>query len=331
MKNSSILFDKVRGKKVVIIGDVMLDHYMKGKVERISPEAPVPVVHLQSSEYRLGGAANVALNVQAFGAVPIIFSIIGKDQHATNFRSLMEDQQLDASYIFSDDTRPTTRKTRILSGYQQLLRVDEEKTHPLKEPLVKEILDSLALLFEKDPPAVLVFQDYNKGMLPPSIIEGVLKLSNSYSIPTVVDPKFDNFLCYQGCTLFKPNIKELREGIGQPIAIEVETLTKACQELDKTLKCGKFIITLSEKGVFVYSEGKGSIIPVKPREIVDVCGAGDAVIATTAIGIALDLDLSQIAQLANIAGGIVCESMGVSPLNFNKLELEMRQMYPSLS
>ena len=329
MNQAAQLFEPIRNKRIMIIGDVMLDHYLTGGVERISPEAPVPIVKLKDNEYRLGGAANVALNVQSFGAIPILFSVVGRDQNANRFRDLLLESALDTSFIFTDASRPTTRKTRILAGYQQLLRVDEEETHDLSGALQDEMLIAFKQLIAVQPPMVIIFQDYNKGMLPASFIRKIMEIAIQEKIPTVVDPKFDQFFDYQGCTLFKPNLKELSEAFGQHIAPKQESLTEACQKLLSKLGAEQLLITLSEHGVFYYEKEAGNLCPVKPREIVDVCGAGDAVIATCAVGIALKMPLQQIARLANISGGIVCESMGVLPVNFNKLTKELGEMYPT--
>lgn len=305
----------------------MLDHYLSGKVDRISPEAPVPVVKLDKNEFRLGGAANVALNVQAFGAVPVIFSIVGRDKNGNVLRDLIEQSGMEATYIFNDPSRPTTRKTRILAGYQQLLRVDEEDTKGISDTLKIEILEALKKSLQHDPPAVIIFQDYNKGLLTADFIRQILSLASNHNIPTVVDPKFDQFFAFEGCTLFKPNLKELSEGLGQKIKPTSTDLQAACLELSEKMNPDKILITLSENGVYAYENSTGALIPVKSREIIDVCGAGDAVIATAAIGEALGLPLAQIAKFANIAGGIVCESMGVIPVNFNKLAKEIGEMY----
>jgi len=329
MNRSKELFDPINNQKILIIGDIMLDHYLNGSVNRISPEAPVPIVKLNSSEYRLGGAANVAANIQAFNAVPVILSVVGKDKHGNILRDLLEASGMDSSYIFTDETRPTTRKTRILAGYQQMLRVDEEETHEIAEDLQDKILVALKLLIEKDPPEVIIFQDYNKGVLAKRLISNIITLANQAKIPTVVDPKFDQFFDFKNCTTFKPNLKEFREGLGINIQPNIESLNEACKILTQRIHSEKLLITLSEHGVFAYENGQGTIIPVKTREIVDVCGAGDAVIATCAIGLALGMTLQQIGQLSNIAGGIVCESMGVVPLDFPKMLHEIDELYPA--
>jgi len=307
----------------------MLDHYLNGTVNRISPEAPVPIVKLDSSEFRLGGAANVAANIHAFDAVPIIFSVVGKDKHGNILRDLLEKSGFDSSYIFSDESRPTTRKARILAGYQQMLRVDEEETHELSLDLQQAMLSAMDELIRKDPPKVILFQDYNKGVLAKNFIAQIISRANQANIPTVVDPKFDQFFDFKNSTIFKPNLKEFSEGMGINILPNEEALTSACRSLVDKISAKQLLITLSEHGVFTFENGNGRIIPVKSREIVDVCGAGDAVIATCAIGTALGMSLAQIGQLANISGGIVCESMGVIPLDFRKLTQEMDELYPA--
>ena len=257
------------------------------------------------------------------------FSVVGNDRHGNILRDLLENSGMDSSYIFSDASRPTTRKTRILAGYQQMLRVDEEKTHEINQDIQDQMLDAMATLIKKNPPKTIIFQDYNKGVLAKRMIESIISMANIAGIPTVIDPKFDQFFDFKNCTIFKPNLKEFSEGLGRNISPDLEQLTAASKELIHKINAKQLLITLSEHGVFAFENGEGAIIPVKSREIIDVCGAGDAVIATCAVGTALGLSLPQIAQLANISGGIVCESLGVIPMNFQKMLVELDQLHPT--
>jgi len=315
--------DRIKGLTVLILGDVMLDHYLHGTADRISPEAPVPIVALQQSEYRLGGAANVALNLAAMGATPLLCGVVGKDESANQFFQLLEDQALSTEGIFSSDQRPTTKKSRILANRQQLLRVDEESTKNLTADEETMALQRIKGLIEKYNPAVVLLQDYNKGFLTPGLIKQSIALSKAKDIAVVVDPKFDNFKAYRSVDLFKPNLKELREGLGKFVRVEEQELKAAAVELSTAIEAKAILITLSEHGVYCYSDGQGKLIPTYPREIIDVCGAGDAVIAICALALAAGLDYNTIGRMANLAGGLVCESLGVVPINFDKFVAEL--------
>lgn len=318
--------EKISQLKVLILGDVMLDHYLHGTVDRISPEAPVPVVALQKTEYRLGGAANVALNIQAMGAKALLCGVIGKDASATIFMDKMQANELNTDWIFSSSERPTTRKSRILANHQQLLRIDDEATHPLSTQEEGIALTQLEQLLAQEQPDVILFQDYNKGMLTPGLISTVIQWAKEKNIPTVVDPKFSNFMAFKNVDLFKPNLKELREGLGKKVDVERDALTKAAEELTQAIQPKAILITLSQHGIFSYQNGQGKIIPTYPREIVDVCGAGDAVISVCALALAIGMELTTIAQMSNLAGGMVCESLGVVPIPFEAFLEEMKSL-----
>lgn len=315
--------ERIKGLKVLILGDVMLDHYIHGTTDRISPEAPVPIVALQQSEHRLGGAANVALNVAALGATPLLCGAVGKDVSANQFFQLLEAQGLATDGIFSSDSRPTTKKTRILANRQQLLRVDEESTAELSLTEEEKAIERIGELITRHQPAVILFQDYNKGFLTARLIEQCIALAKDKAIPVVVDPKFKNFKAYRSVDLFKPNLKELREGLGKLVSVDEEELKAAAQELAAAIDAKAILITLSEHGVYSFTKGQGNLIPTYPREIIDVCGAGDAVIAVCALALATGLDFNTIGRMANLAGGLVCESLGVVPIHFEKFMSEL--------
>ena len=315
-------FDAFNQVNVLIVGDVMIDRYLRGNVTRISPEAPVPVVNLEGEDLRLGGAANVALNVRAMGATPILCSVVGDDEDGQIFRQLLPEYSMSNQSIIHSKTRRTTVKTRVMAGAQHLLRLDQEDTHDLNDAETEQLLEVIEQVLDTQEIHVILFQDYNKGILTPKIIRGVILESIRRGIPTAVDPKFNNFWAYKQITLFKPNLKEIRAQSPQPVQTNLASLQAAATYIKAQLGNQHTLITLSEKGLFLETAGKGSIIPTEPRAVADVCGAGDTVISIVALGLGLKLDLQETALLANLAGGQVCEKVGVVPVDKEQLEAE---------
>lgn len=326
---SKNLFKKFDKLKVLIIGDVMLDRYLTGKIERISPEAPVPVVHLQEEENRLGGAANVALNVAALGAVPYLCSIIGLDSNGKKFLELLPEHNLPADGLVISNERETTTKTRILAGNQHILRVDKEDTFDLEQNESKEILEKVNKILSENKIDVVIFQDYNKGVLTKSLIKKVVDLARKNKIPTAVDPKKNNFWAYRNVTLFKPNLKEIKAQLSFEVSNNLESLKAAGAGIKKRLRNTASLITLSENGLYFEGQNGSQILPAHPRNVRDVCGAGDTVIAVAACGLGMELEMNVIADLANLAGGQVCEKTGVHPLDKEQLEKEYLQLLKS--
>lgn len=305
---------------IAVIGDLMLDSYLIGKVDRISPEAPVPVVQVKSKSHHLGGAANVALNLKALGINPILFSVVGKDDAAETVLQLMQNAQLPAVGILSVNHRPTTVKTRVMAQNHQLLRVDEETDEFLNETLADQLWQQFLKVIEESPIDAVIFEDYDKGVISPKLIEKVVSICSQKNIPVSVDPKKRNFLSYQGVTIFKPNLKEMKEGLKIEInPSQFDSLNQAHQALQQTLHHQFSLITLSEHGVFIAHEQQAQIFPAYVRQIADVSGAGDTVIAVATAAFALKLDPNFCARLANLAGGLVCEQVGVVPINKNQL------------
>ncbi len=319
------IFNSFEDVKVLVVGDVMIDDYVFGAANRISPEAPVPVIDVQKREGRLGGAANVALNIAQLGATPILLSAIGDDARGHAFKKYLQDCEISNDYIILDQERTTTVKTRVLSRNQQILRYDQETTAPLSDQTELLLIDNFIDIIYNDKPEVVIIQDYNKGVLTPKVIANIIHNSKQANIPVAVDPKFDNFFEYVGCTLIKPNLREARESLKMNIeASKVGTLLQASQQLQMALKHQYTVITLSEKGVFVDNGESHEVIPAYYRNIVDVSGAGDTVISLLGLGLALKLDVFATAELANIAAGIVCERVGVSPVNKDGLLQEAK-------
>jgi D-glycero-beta-D-manno-heptose-7-phosphate kinase len=306
-------FNKVR---VLIIGDAMVDAYIWGNVNRMSPEAPVPVVTVQKKETRLGGAANVALNIQALGAIPILCSVIGDDMYGGEFVELMKKQKLSTQAIFQVQKRTTTVKTRVIGNNHHLLRVDEEQESDVTKQETQLMLDKIFFLIKNNKVDVVVFEDYDKGVITPDLILKVVVAASKNKIPIAVDPKKKNFQFYKNITLFKPNLKELKEGIKSDFnLVEKEVLSKVADELRARQGMENILITLSEKGMFIATNKINHIVPAHIRNVADVSGAGDTVIGVASLGLALKLDPILIVELANIAGGLVCEKVGVVPID----------------
>lgn len=315
------IFSSFNRLRVLILGDVMVDSYLWGKVDRISPEAPVPIIHVQKREKRLGGAANVALNVKAMGALPILCSVIGKDMEGQDFLSLLEENQLPTSGIIQSEARITTTKHRILSGSQHLLRIDSEVDTFVTSSEEKQFIErakELALTCD-----VIIFEDYDKGVLTKNSIQELIAFAKSHHIPTVVDPKKRNFLCYQEATLFKPNLKELKEGLKLDFESgNIYELQQAVSLLKEKMQLQIALVTLSERGVYVDAVEEKHLIPAHIRQISDVSGAGDTVVSIAALCLALQLPIPLVAGLANLGGGLVCEHVGVVPIHKENLMKE---------
>ena len=319
------IFQAFNNINVLILGDVIIDRYLEGTVDRISPEAPVPIVHLRQSDNRLGGAANVALNVKAMGATPFLFSVVGDDENAIIFQKLLPENNLWADGIINSTERCTTVKTRVMANHQQLLRVDREDTHDISKNVKELLLNKIKGFLDKNTVHVIILQDYNKGVLSLSMIQNILSEAEKRNIPIVVDPKKNHFFEFKNVEIFKPNLKEIQDSVPFEITTNVESLTKASDYLRSQSGSKNTIITLSEKGIFIDDGKKQSIIPTQIRNIADVCGAGDSVISLTALGVAMQLDLEKIAALSNLAGGQVCEKVGVVSVDKNQLKQEFER------
>ena len=309
------LFENFNNLRVLIIGDVMVDAYVWGRSTRLSPEAPVPVVHVARTEQRLGGAANVALNVQALGATPLLCAVIGADAGGDQLLQLLHDNHLVADGIIRSAHRPTTVKQRILAHGQQLLRIDSEIETDVNAEESAQLLAAYDDLLTRTD--VVIFEDYDKGVLNEAIITECIARARQRNIPTVVDPKKKNFLAYRQCTLFKPNLKELREGLklefGAPDA-DRPGFEAAVARLREVLEPETVLVTLSEYGVFAQQNSTKTYLPAHLRTISDVSGAGDTVISIAALCVALGRSAAFTAALANLGGGLVCEQVGVVPV-----------------
>ena len=326
--NYKKLFDSLNKQNVMVIGDVMVDSYLWGKVERISPEAPIPIVALRKREHRMGGAANVAMNIRAMGAKPILCSVIGTDDKGDIFLELMKKEKMNASGIVRSQRRITTTKFRIFGNAYQMLRVDEEEDDDLVHADYLTLSRVIDRILETENVHCIIFQDYNKGVLTPKLIQEVIKKAHKRNIPTCVDPKRKNFESFSNVTLFKPNLKELSEGLKIELdATDSNAIIDAAQALREKLKCDYVMTTLSEQGVLISMkdkhEKKNLMIPAHVRSISDVSGAGDTVISVASLCLAAQRSPYEIAYISNLAGGIVCEEIGVVPVNKDKLLKEV--------
>jgi len=325
--NYDQLFSKFNNLRVLVIGDVMVDAYILGKVNRISPEAPVPVVSFEQEEKRIGGAGNVALNLVALGAQPIVCSVIGDDEQGQALSNLFTEKGISLQGIIISKDRKTTVKTRVIANKQQLLRIDSETTSPINESEENALLLQIQALISEGIDGI-IFEDYNKGVLTESLIQQVITLAKAAGIPTTVDPKRDNFLSYQGVTLFKPNLKELKEGLNFAFDFKNEQhlFEKAVAVLEEKLKNTVSFITLSEFGVFIKEGNQKHYIAAHLRNIADVSGAGDTVIAVATLCLIAGASIADIAGISNVAGGLVCEKPGVVSISKEELIKEWRRI-----
>lgn len=311
------LQNKFNGKNIAVVGDLMLDCYFRGIVKRISPEAPVPVIEVDNEFYRFGGAANVALNLVKLGANPFPLGVVGKDNYSDIFRNLLAEANITAECLITDEKRPTTAKTRVIAHHQHVVRIDKESTESIskeiEETILKNLEDRIKILDG------IILQDYNKGVLTPSLIEKVITLANKHNILITVDPKFNNFFAYKNVTVFKPNRKEAEDVLGMRIKSS-EDVDKAGKSLLTKLQAKYILLTLGEDGIAVFeSNGNSKRMPTKARRVSDVSGAGDTVISTLTMALASGANIYEACFLANYAAGIVCEEVGIVPIEQNKL------------
>jgi rfaE bifunctional protein kinase chain/domain len=319
-------FSTFRNLRILVVGDIMLDRYLKGKVSRISPEAPVPVLLYEGTEDGLGGAGNVALNLQTMEVKTHIASLVGSDTDGDRITELLRQAEIGTECLLADSNRITTLKTRVVAANQQLLRVDREDLNDINPDQESELLLRINELMSQYHFDVVIMEDYNKGLFTPKMITGIIDLARSADSLTCVDPKARNFLMYRHVDLFKPNLLELRSNVPMEVNLDKESLNKACHYLLEKLDCRRVMVTLSESGIFIADQNNSAWIKGHKRAISDVSGAGDTVISIAALGLATGLRLKEIASLANLAGGIVCEYPGVVPVKLERLKEECFQL-----
>ncbi|AEW01168.1 carbohydrate kinase [Niastella koreensis] len=328
--NFDQLFADFSNIKAGVIGDVMLDIYWWGHVERISPEAPVPVVALDKKEHRIGGAGNVALNLAALGSQVAVLSVMGEDENGHTLTHLFNEHHINTNWVAKQNSRITTAKTRIISRNQQMMRLDAEITKDLSADDENALLEKVHQYIATEKPQVIIFEDYNKGVLTERVIKEVTALCKQHGVITTVDPKRKNFFSYQGVDIFKPNLKEVKDGLNLLIDdVNLVTLNDIHQQLQKKLQHAISFITLSEKGVFYQQNSDAKIIPSHLRNISDVSGAGDTVIAVASLIYAATKRIDLMAEVANIAGGLVCEEVGTAAVNKDRLLHECKLLLKS--
>lgn len=320
------IFEKFSQMRALVIGDAMVDTYLWGKVERVSPEAPIPIVSVTNRENRLGGAANVSLNIQSLGATPILFSVVGDDDKGRKFKKMLEKNRLSCKGIYVDPQRMTTVKNRIISKSQHIARVDEETTDFISTDLEDRLILGIKDELENQQVDVIIFVDYDKGVVTPRLFQTINDLAREKGIPTAVDPKKRNFSSYKNIGLFKPNFKEFVDGTGLNIQKgDLDALRKAAYEIKQKQKFKLIFITLSELGVFISNGLKEQYYPAVIRYIADVSGAGDTVISVASLAMAAGISPQKMALMSNIAGGLVCEKLGVVPVDKSQLMQVMRK------
>jgi D-glycero-beta-D-manno-heptose-7-phosphate kinase len=306
-----------KGKNITVIGDMMLDCYLWGEVRRISPEAPVPVIEIANEFYRFGGAANVALNILKLSGNPIPIGIIGDDNDGRIFSSLLTEMNINNEGIMVDKARPTTAKTRVIAHDQHVVRIDKESKDYLNTEISDKLYDYLHDIINNVDGIIL--QDYNKGVLSPQIIDKIINLAKSRNILITVDPKFNNFFQYKDVTVFKPNRKEAEDVLGMKIKTD-EDVKYACKKILDRLNAKYILLTLGEEGIAVFEKDKDEKrMSTQARKVADVSGAGDTVISTLTMALSAGANIYESSYLANYAAGIVCEEVGIVPIELEKL------------
>lgn len=309
--NVARLLERFSGQRLLVLGDVMLDEYLKGYVERTSPEAPVPVVRAESETSSLGGAANVAHLARALGAEAQLFGVVGNDGAGQRFLAQCESVGIDASNVLVAETRPTTRKLRVLAQHQHVLRVDWEEHRPIRTEMAAQALERLRVL---ERPDAMVISDYAKGFLSPSVLEGAIAMAQEWEIPVLVDPKYADLTRYRGATVIKANLREFEAALGHPIVDHLEEeLTQGSAVMLETAQAQVLVVTLGGKGLAVFPRDHEPLfVPTSVRDVYDVSGAGDAVITVLALSMAGGVPIEEASRLANEAAGVAVGKSGVA-------------------
>lgn len=321
LKKYNALIDKFKGKEIIVIGDVMLDHFVKGSVSRISPEAPVPVVSVEQEDFVAGGAGNVAVNLAVLGAKPKVISVLGDDANGIILKQFLENKGADVSKMVVDETRPTTQKVRIIAERQQVVRVDRESKTNINKEISAECFANFkeALKTAKG----VIMSDYGKGMLSDHNIQDIIKACRAKNIPVCVDPKIDNFLKYKNITCMTPNTKEAWEGMGLPPKKDEESILNLGKRILKTLKADSILITRSAQGMSLFENGKNpkvTTIKATAKEVFDVTGAGDTVISVLTLALACKASLKDAAFIANEAAGLVVGKLGTATVTTDEIK-----------
>lgn len=312
------ILKRIGGRRFAIVGDVILDHYVYGRAERLSAEAPIPILDADSESYHLGGAANVANNLFALGEGASLYSVVGRDDGGHRFLRILGDSGESAQFVVMDPERKTTVKQRWIADDRQIARADFETRTAIGEPLRARVLaDLTANLAQTD---AVILQDYDKGVLGPELIGEIVAAARAQGVITLVDPKFDNFFAYQGVTVFKPNLREASAALGRTVTAAPAEVETCCRELQEKLNCENVVLTLSKDGVAMLDgEGNFATLPAMIRFVHDAAGAGDTVIGVLAAAMAAGASLQEAVTLANLAGGAICEKVGVQPVTVQEI------------
>lgn len=311
------IINQAKNQKILVFGDLMVDEYLSGNVTRISPEAPVPIINISSAQLRFGGAANVAYNLMGLGQKPLLVGTVGDDRMGHLFLNMMEENGLPSNGIVTLPQRPTTVKTRIIGNNQHIARVDQETVEPISLEIQERLFEIFVSQIESI--SAVIIQDYNKGMVVPQLVSHVIDLVNRNGKIITVDPKFENFFTFKNVTLFKPNIKETEEVLAIRIKDEREVVT-AGKKLISLLNCQAILITRGAQGMaLIEKSGESIFVETKARKVADVSGAGDTVIATLTYALTGGASLKEAVTIANFAAGLVCEEVGVVPVNLTNL------------
>jgi D-glycero-beta-D-manno-heptose-7-phosphate kinase len=311
------LFARFNGKRIAVVGDLMLDRYIWGNVSRISPEAPVPVVDIETEQARLGGAANVAMNIKSLGGEPLLIGVIGTDNSGKQLLELLRESSFPVKGVVADNTRPTTVKTRVIAHSQHVVRIDRESRTDISYTAQNNILEILQ--HNIDSIDGIILEDYNKGVIVKNLIKRLIDFANDHDKIITVDPKFNNFYEYRNVTVFKPNRKEVEEVTGMRLKTE-ENILQAGRVLLEKLHAHNVLLTLGEHGMSLFEKnGTVSHVQTTAKNVADVSGAGDSVISTVTMALAGGATMKEAATIANYAGGIVCGYVGIVPVDKEKL------------
>ncbi len=312
------LLSGMNGRSIAVVGDLMLDRYFWGSVSRISPEAPVPVIEMEQEQDRLGGAANVAMNIKSLGGKPLLIGVIGADNSGKRVHELLRESGFSTDGIVVDGSRPTTVKTRVIAHSQHVVRIDRETRSEISFIIQNKIID--VLRHHMNDLDGIIIEDYNKGVIAKSLIRQIIELARESHKPITIDPKFNNFFAYEHVTVFKPNRKEVEEALGVRLR-DPESVREAGKSLLERLHAENVLLTLGEQGMtLIEHDGTVSSVPTMARNVADVSGAGDTVIATLTLALAGGARIREAASLANFAGGIVCGYVGIVPIDKEELE-----------
>jgi D-glycero-beta-D-manno-heptose-7-phosphate kinase len=301
--------------RILVLGDFMLDHFVMGRVDRISPEAPVPIVDVDNEEFHLGGAGNVVMNGKTLGAQMIPLGVIGNDWAGERVRELFLGEQLSADGLLTSE-RPTTLKTRILAHQQQVVRVDREQRTPISDELQNQLVNQFLKLI--DSVDGIIISDYAKGTLTATLLAKILPEARKRNKLVCLDPKTRHFSSYTPVTVITPNQSEASSLLGYPIVNE-EDLMEAANRILKLIDCTALLITRGDKGMALFTNGEFKLVPTKAREVYDVTGAGDTVITTVCLALAAGAEMIQAVELANAAAGIVVGKIGTATVTASEL------------